>query len=73
MPTHLDHAGWCSTGCADRDQLYGPCTAIGPNIQKGYTIQSEITLLDTAPTIASIRGIPAHHEWKRRSVEEIFQ
>jgi hypothetical protein len=49
-----------------------PWMAVGPNIKKGYTIQSQVTLLDTAPTIASILEIKSHPEWEGVCVEEIF-
>ncbi len=71
---HSDHGGHDHAHGTDLDEdMLIPWMAIGPNIKKSYTIQSEITLLDTAPTIASIMGIPAHHEWEGRSVDEIFQ
>jgi hypothetical protein len=35
-----------------------PRMAVGPNIKKGYTIQSQISLLNTAPTIAKILEVP---------------
>jgi len=62
-----------SHGTDLEEDMLIPWMAICPNIKKSYTIQSEITLLDTAPTIASIMGIQAHHEWEGRSADEIFQ
>jgi predicted AlkP superfamily pyrophosphatase or phosphodiesterase len=71
---HSDHGGHDrSHGTHLDEDMLIPWMAIGPNIKKGYTIQSEITLLDTAPTIARIMGIPAHDEWEGRSADEIFQ
>ncbi len=71
---HSDHGGHDRSHGTDLDEdMLIPWMAVGPNIKKGYTIQSEITLLDTAPTIASIMGIQAHHEWEGRSADEIFQ
>jgi predicted AlkP superfamily pyrophosphatase or phosphodiesterase len=71
---HSDHGGHDRSHGTDLDEdMLIPWMAIGPNIKKGYTIQSEITLLDTAPTIATIMGIPAHDEWEGRSADEIFQ
>ena len=49
-----------------------PWMAAGPNIRKGYTIQSPVSLLDTAPTIAKILGVQPHSEWEGKCVEEIF-
>ena len=71
---HSDHGGHDRSHGTDRDEdMLIPWMAIGPNIKKGYTIESEITLLDTAPTIARIMGIQAHDEWEGRSADEIFQ
>ncbi len=50
-----------------------PWMAVGPNIKKGYTIQSSVSLLDTAPTIAKIMEIQPHREWEGRCVDEIFE
>jgi predicted AlkP superfamily pyrophosphatase or phosphodiesterase len=71
---HSDHGGHDRSHGTDLDEdMLIPWMAVGPNIKKGYTIQSEITLLDTAPTLARIMGIEAHGEWEGRSADEIFQ
>jgi predicted AlkP superfamily pyrophosphatase or phosphodiesterase len=71
---HSDHGGHDRSHGTDLDEdMLIPWMAIGPNIKKGHTIQSEINLLDTAPTIARIMGIQAHDEWEGRSADEIFQ
>jgi predicted AlkP superfamily pyrophosphatase or phosphodiesterase len=71
---HSDHGGHDRSHGTDLDEdMLIPWMAVGPNIKKGYTIQSEITLLDTAPTLAKMLGIDAHHEWEGRSADEIFQ
>ncbi len=55
---HSDHGGHDRSHGTDLDEdMIIPWIAVGPNIKKGYTIQSEITLLDTAPTVAKILGI----------------
>ncbi len=62
---HSDHGGHDRSHGTDLDEdMLIPWMAVGPNIKKGYTIRSEITLLDTAPTIASIMGIQAHQNGK---------
>ena len=71
---HSDHGGHDRSHGTDLDEdMLIPWMAIGPNIKKGYKIQSEITLLDTAPTLAKIMGIDVHGEWEGRSADEIFQ
>jgi predicted AlkP superfamily pyrophosphatase or phosphodiesterase len=71
---HSDHGGHeRSHGTELEEDMLIPWMAFGPTIKKGYTIQSEITLLDTAPTLARIMGIQAHADWEGRSADEIFQ
>ncbi|MCI0553533.1 MAG: alkaline phosphatase family protein [Anaerolineae bacterium] len=70
---HSDHGGHDRHhGTDSPEDMTIPWMAAGPNIRKGYTIQSSITLLDTAPTIAKILGIQPHREWEGRCVDEIF-
>lgn len=45
----------------------------GPGIRCGHEIQSPVTLLDCAPTLAHIMRIPAHGQWEGRCIEEIFE
>jgi predicted AlkP superfamily pyrophosphatase or phosphodiesterase len=70
---HSDHGGHERSHGTDLDEdMIIPWMAVGPNIKKSYTIQSQITLLDTAPTITRILGIQSHPEWEGHSVDEIF-
>jgi len=71
---HSDHGGHNRTHGAEMDEdMFIPWMAIGPNIKKGYTIHSQVSLLDTAPTIAKILGVQCHPEWEGSSLDEIFQ
>ncbi len=45
----------------------------GPGIRRNHPIQDSVSLLDTAPTIASILDIPAHPDWEGRCPEEIWE
>ena len=70
---HSDHGGHDrSHGMDVPEDMTIPWMAFGPNIKKGYTIQTPVSLLDTAPTIAKIMGIQPHREWEGRCVDEIF-
>lgn len=44
----------------------------GPTIRRDHHIQSSVTLLDCAPTLARLLNIPTHRDWEGRCVEEIF-
>lgn len=70
---HSDHGGHDRNHGSDSEEdMTIPWMAVGPNIKKGYTIQSQVNLLDTAPTIAKLLDIHPHHEWEGRVVDEIF-
>jgi predicted AlkP superfamily pyrophosphatase or phosphodiesterase len=70
---HSDHGGHDRIHGTDSDEdMIIPWMAAGAGIKKGYAIQSQVSLLDTAPTIAKLLGIKTHHEWEGHAVEEIF-
>jgi predicted AlkP superfamily pyrophosphatase or phosphodiesterase len=71
---HSDHGGHERYHGTDLDEdMIIPWMAIGPGIKAGYTIQTQVTLLDTAPTIAKLMGLQPHREWEGKCVDEIFQ
>ena len=71
---HSDHGGHDRNhGTESDEEMTIPWMAVGPEIKKGYTIQSQVSLLETAPTIAKLLGIQPHREWEGRCVDEIFQ
>ena len=71
---HSDHGGHDRThGIDSPEDMTIPWMAVGPNIKKGYTIQTPVSLLDTAPTIVKILGLQPHREWEGQCVDEIFE
>jgi arylsulfatase A-like enzyme len=50
-----------------------PWLVAGPGIKRDYEIQSQVTLLDTAPTLARVLGFEPHPEWQGHCIEEIFE
>jgi len=50
-----------------------PWMVAGPGIRRGYEIETSVSLLDTAPTLARVLGITPHPDWEGRCVEEIFE
>jgi predicted AlkP superfamily pyrophosphatase or phosphodiesterase len=71
---HSDHGGHDRNhGSESPEDMTIPWIAVGPGIKKGYPIQSEVSLLDTAPTIAKLLGIQPHREWEGKCLDEIFQ
>ena len=49
-----------------------PWMACGPTVRNGHAIQSPVSLLDTAPTLAHMLGLSAHRDWEGKPVGEIF-
>lgn len=50
-----------------------PWMVARPGIRRGYEIETPVSLLDTAPTLARVLGITPHPDWEERCVEEIFE
>lgn len=52
--------------------IYIPWIVSGKGIRPGHRIDTEVSILDTAPTIARLMGILPHYAWKGRVPDEIF-
>ena len=50
-----------------------PFIACGRHIREGYRIKDEICLLDMAPTVAQLLGIPPHFAWEGKPVSEMMK
>jgi predicted AlkP superfamily pyrophosphatase or phosphodiesterase len=69
-----DHGGHERThGTDSPEDMTIPWIVVGPGIREDYEIEGAVSLLDTAPTLATILGIPLHRDWEGRCVEEIFR
>jgi predicted AlkP superfamily pyrophosphatase or phosphodiesterase len=69
-----DHGGHERTHGTDLlEDMTIPWLAAGPGIRQGYTIDTPVSLLDTAPTLARMLGLAPDREWEGRCVEEIFE
>lgn len=70
---HSDHGGHDRYhGIDSPEDMTIPWIAVGPGIKKAHTIQSQVSLLDTAPTIAALLEVKPHAEWEGMRVQEIF-
>ncbi|MEZ4864213.1 MAG: ectonucleotide pyrophosphatase/phosphodiesterase [Caldilineaceae bacterium] len=68
-----DHGGHERTHGTDLpEDMTIPWLIAGPPIKQNYTITAPVSLLDTAPTLATLLGIPPHEEWEGRCVDEVF-
>jgi predicted AlkP superfamily pyrophosphatase or phosphodiesterase len=69
-----DHGGHDRNhGTDSPEDMTIPWMVSGPNIRRGHEIETDVSLLDTAPTLAKIMGIPAHPKWEGHCIEEIFE
>jgi hypothetical protein len=49
-----------------------PWIAFGPDIKKGHVIEKNVSVLDTAPTLARLMDIHGHYAWEGSVVNEII-
>jgi predicted AlkP superfamily pyrophosphatase or phosphodiesterase len=73
MLVHADHGGHDRSHGTDMpEDMQIPWILAGQGVRKGYTIEREVTLLDSAPTIARLLSVPAPREWEGTPVDEAF-
>lgn len=68
-----DHGGQGRQHLEQTDKVMTiPWIAHGAGIRRGHPIQSAVSILDTAPVIARLMGLPLDDSWAGRVPEEIF-
>jgi predicted AlkP superfamily pyrophosphatase or phosphodiesterase len=68
-----DHGGHERThGTEMAEDMTIPWIAAGPAIRRGHELQTPVSLLDTAPTLARLLGVAPHRDWEGKCVDEIF-
>lgn len=73
MLIQADHGGHDRMHGTDQpEDMTIPWMLMGPGIRVGYQIKRQVSLLDTAPTIAHLLGVQPHAEWEGRAVDEAF-
>jgi len=69
-----DHGGHGRThGTEAVEDMTIPWIAAGPGLRAGHALQGPVSLLDTAPTIAKLMGVPPAADWEGKVVEEAFK
>ena len=69
-----DHGGFERNHGSDRDEdMLIPWMVSGKGIRRNYRIARDLSLLDTAPTIACILGLDAPSAWEGDCIREIFE
>jgi phosphopentomutase len=70
---HADHGGHERNHGDDiPEDMRIPWLIVGPGVRAGHTISAPVSLLDTAPTVCKVLGVPAPPEWEGRAVDEAF-
>lgn len=70
---HSDHGGHDRQhGTSQREDLLIPWIASGAQVKRGYSIERDVSLLDTAPTIARLLDLSAPPRWEGLCLDEIF-
>lgn len=70
---HADHGGHDRAHGTDLpEDMTIPWVVAGPRIKAGHAIAQPVSLLNTAPTLAALLGIPPHKEWEGNVVAEAF-
>jgi predicted AlkP superfamily pyrophosphatase or phosphodiesterase len=68
-----DHGGHDRTHGADSpEDMTIPWMIAGPGIRQGHALQTSVSLLDTAPTLARTLDLPVHPQWEGRCIDEAF-
>lgn len=68
-----DHGGHERNHGTDQPEDMGIVwLAAGPQFKSGLTVDTPISLLETAPTLARLLGLAPHPEWEGRCVDEAF-
>lgn len=68
-----DHGGHDRSHGTEMDEdMTIPWIIAGPGIRQGHTISAPVSLIDTAPTLARILGVPVDEDWEGRCIDEAF-
>jgi predicted AlkP superfamily pyrophosphatase or phosphodiesterase len=66
-----DHGGHERThGTEMPEDMTIPWMMAGPNVKQNYRIERPVSLLDTAPTVVHLLGVPAYSAWEGTAVTE---
>lgn len=70
---HADHGGHeRSHGADSPDDMTIPWILAGPGVRAGHELQTPVSLLDTAPTLARLLHMKPDAQWEGRAIEEAF-
>jgi predicted AlkP superfamily pyrophosphatase or phosphodiesterase len=68
-----DHGGHDRSHGSDiPEDMLIPWMLAGPGVSAGHALDSPVSLLDTAPTVARLLGVAPHSEWEGHVLVEAF-
>lgn len=67
-----DHGGHGFTHTGEPEDMQIPWIIAGPRIKQGYTITGDVSIINTAPTLAKVVGVTPAPEWTGVPVVEAF-
>lgn len=71
---HADHGGHERThGTDSPEDMTIPWVISGPTVRAGYTLTRDVSLLDTAPTVLHLLGVPQPDAWEGQAVTEALR
>ncbi|MBL4902840.1 MAG: alkaline phosphatase family protein [Desulfocapsa sp.] len=69
---HSDHGGRGHHHMENTQEVMTiPWLIFGPGVRAKHRITENVNIIDTAPTLATLMGIPAHHTWQGRAVNGV--
>lgn len=69
-----DHGGHDRSHGTDMpEDMTIPWMIAGPTAREGYPIEADVSLIDTAPTLAHFLGLQPHMHWEGRCINEILK
>lgn len=76
MPSFVvmsDHGGREKHHQSDHPEIMTiPFVAWGNDIRQNHSIKQKVSVMDAAPTLAQMMGIPSHPAWAGSAIKEIF-
>lgn len=74
MLVTADHGGHAQAHGSDLpDDMTVPWLLAGPGVRRGYEIRGPVRIIDTAPTIAWLLGLPCPDAWQGRPITEALE
>lgn len=69
---HSDHGGINKTHMENTPEVMTvPWIVFGPGVKPRHKITANVSIIDTAPTLATFMNFPVHHTWEGHAITEV--